>query len=335
MNIDFLRALEIFTAVAEMRSMTAAARSLGITQSGVSQQLHQLEADLGRTLVDRSVRPLALTAAGTALQVKASQFLNHAAEVRSLVRETGSTVMPNLRIAVIGSLAGTLVPPLVSALTRQINIERISVSRGPVTTRENVLLNRDADMLITSDPLYDVDGLDRFPLFREPFILALPRRKGAPWNEKMSFAALAAAGSYIRYPRRTQMGWAIETQLNRMRVAIDSKLEFDSPDDIMALVAAGLGWTVTSPSHVLQGIRNGEAIRTAPFPGPAFTRTVSLIVRSNELGSVPRDVHGICTKVIAEAFLPEIRKSVSWIEDRFEILDADGQNTARAKDKIN
>ena len=323
MNIDFVRALEIFMAVAEMRSMTAAARSLGVTQSAVSQQLHQLEAELGRPLLDRSVRPIALTAAGLALQSRGAQFLSHAAEVRTLVRDVGSTAMPSLRIAVIASLAGTLVPPLVSALTRQTAIERISVSRGPVTTRENVLLNREADMLITSDPLYEIDGLERYPLFREPFILALPGKKNSRWSPTRSLAELGAAGSYIRYPRRTQMGWAIETQLNRMRVTLDSRLEFDSPDDIMALVAADLGWTITSPSHALQGIRDGQAIRTVPFPGPSFTRTVSLIVRSGELGTVPREVHAICTRVMAATFLPDIRKSVSWIEDGFEILDAE------------
>lgn len=329
MKIDFVRALEIFMAVAEMRSMTATARSLGITQSAVSQQLHQLEAELGQSLLDRSVRPVALTAAGIALQSRGSQFLAHAAEVRTLVRDVGSTAMPSLRIAVIGSLAGTLVPPLVSALTRQTAIERISVSRGPVTTRENVLLNRDADMLITSDPLYEIDGLERYPLFREPFILALPRRKSSRWSATQSLEELAVAGSYIRYPRRTQMGWAIETQLNRMRVALDSRLEFDSPDDIMALVAANLGWTITSPSHALQGIRDGQSIQTAPFPGPSFTRTVSLIVRSGELGNVPRDVHAICAGVMAESFMPDIRKSVSWIGERFEILDSEGVQLAK------
>lgn len=90
MNIDFLKFLETFMVVAEARNMTVAAQSLGVSQSAVSQQLHQLEADLGGLLFDRSVRPIALTAAGTMLHAKAFQLLNQAAKIRTLGQDVQS-----------------------------------------------------------------------------------------------------------------------------------------------------------------------------------------------------------------------------------------------------
>lgn len=318
-SVDFLRALETFVAVAEQDSMTAAAHSLGITQSAVSQQLRQLEAELGRDLVDRTVRPIALTSVGMVLHRQAPQLLIDAANVRALVKDAGWSVMPNLRIAVIGSLAGTLVPPLIDALTRQLNIERVSVSRGGATTSENALLDRDADMLITSDPLYEVAGLDRFPLFREPLLLALPKR-GRKLKKTMSLEELSRDGSFIRYPRHTQMGQAIDSHLNRIRVPLTGRLEFDSPEDIMSLIAAGHGWAITSPSHVLQGMRVNQRVQAVPLPGPGLQRTVSLIVRSDELGRIPEQVHRICARVIEQDFVPPLRDIIPWIGDEFEVL---------------
>ena len=55
--------LVIFNRVAEERSFTAAARSLGVTQSAVSQTVKRLEADLGIRLLSRSTRSIAPTAA--------------------------------------------------------------------------------------------------------------------------------------------------------------------------------------------------------------------------------------------------------------------------------
>ena len=149
--------------------MTAAARSLGLAQSAVSQSLQQLEAELGQSLFDRSVRPLSLTSAGAILRTRAVQLIADAAETRTIVREVGSGALPHLRLAVIGSLAGTLMPPLIGALEDRLSIGTISVWRGQATTIENALIQRDVDMLVTSDALYDLDGLERAVL-EDPWV---------------------------------------------------------------------------------------------------------------------------------------------------------------------
>lgn len=59
--------LFIFNRVAEERSFTGAARSLGVTQSAVSQTVKRLEREMGIRLLSRSTRSLAPTAAGERL----------------------------------------------------------------------------------------------------------------------------------------------------------------------------------------------------------------------------------------------------------------------------
>jgi len=317
-SIDFLRALDVFVAVAEQRSLTAAAASLGITQSAVSQLLKQLEGELGQVLVDRAVRPVNLTAAGAALRASAVQLLADAAQARSAIRDIARGTLPHLRIAVISSLAGTLVPQLVSALTDRLDVHRVSVWRGLATTDENALIGRDVDMLVTSDPLYNIDGLDRFELFNEPYVLATPR--GAmPAEAGRSLAALGRQLPFLRYTRRTQMGWAIEGHLKRLKLDPPGRLEFDSAEDVIAMVAAGRGWAVTAPSHVLQGLRSGDALDTAPLPGPGMRRGVNLVVRSGELGRLPGEVRVLCAEVLQREFLPRLARAMPWLGDRFVV----------------
>lgn len=59
-----MNSLRLFCDVAALRSFSKAADLHGITQSAVSQRVQQLEEKLGAVLIDRSVRPLALTPAG-------------------------------------------------------------------------------------------------------------------------------------------------------------------------------------------------------------------------------------------------------------------------------
>jgi DNA-binding transcriptional LysR family regulator len=59
-----MQTLRLFCDVARHQSFSRAAAENGVTQSAASQRIGQLERKLGVTLIDRSVRPLALTQAG-------------------------------------------------------------------------------------------------------------------------------------------------------------------------------------------------------------------------------------------------------------------------------
>ena len=67
MLIGQVRAIRVLREVAGQGSFSAAARSLGMTQSAVSQHVAALEREAGLPLVDRGTRPLELTEAGAVL----------------------------------------------------------------------------------------------------------------------------------------------------------------------------------------------------------------------------------------------------------------------------
>lgn len=70
-----LRAIQIFLAVAEGKSVKKASEKLKISSPAISQALKLLEEDLGTELFCREVRPLRLTASGRKLQTEGSTFL--------------------------------------------------------------------------------------------------------------------------------------------------------------------------------------------------------------------------------------------------------------------
>jgi DNA-binding transcriptional LysR family regulator len=95
-----LRHLRYFLAVAEFGSLNRAAAHLLVAQPSLSRQIRSLEHELGRPLLERSARGVALTPAGTALAGHARQLLALEAATADVVagsdraRETVSVGVP-------------------------------------------------------------------------------------------------------------------------------------------------------------------------------------------------------------------------------------------------
>src|SRR4030095_15841740 len=97
--------LEIFDAVAERLSITAAARNIRISQPSVSKQLRFLEHECGLKLYVKSGRGIKITEEGRLLQTAAKpilkqmeelrrSFLNRVADARATTLRVGSTPSP-------------------------------------------------------------------------------------------------------------------------------------------------------------------------------------------------------------------------------------------------
>ena len=79
-----LRHLRYFTAIADYGSLTAAARRLHVSQSSISEQMFDLEAELGGALLDRTSRSIRLTAQGQVFLEEARKTLEGSPSVAEL-----------------------------------------------------------------------------------------------------------------------------------------------------------------------------------------------------------------------------------------------------------
>ncbi|MCP5000499.1 MAG: LysR family transcriptional regulator [Hyphomicrobiales bacterium] len=98
--LDHLRAMAVFSTVAEAGSFRAAARHLGISASVVSHHVTALERHLDTPLIYRSTRKLSLTAAGKQLHISAQAMLRAAEEGYASVGQDAASPAGSLRITV-------------------------------------------------------------------------------------------------------------------------------------------------------------------------------------------------------------------------------------------
>ena len=312
-----LHALRVFLAVAETGNMTAAAGRQGLTQSAVSQLIRQLEECMGAVLVDRSQRPVALTATGRVLQRHAQSIISDAEALEIAVRHAGSSKVQEMSIGVVDSFASTVGPSLIKALLKTA-ATRLSFRSGLAHDQSEGLLSRNLDFIITSDPLDDVDGLERYVIMSEPFLLLLPDKLG-PATELQDLKRLAAAHSLIRFSARSQIGVQIERHLRRLGIKAALLLEVDATDTLVAMVSAGLGWAIATPFCLLQAGGRVKGVRALPFPAAGFNRQLHLITRAGEYGDLPQRIVDLSCEIMRRESMPEIRRLAPWLKNQIII----------------
>lgn len=298
--------LAIFLAICDEGSISAAARRLGITQPAVSIALTELEGRLGVPLVDRSVRPLMLRPAGALLRQRASALLSEARQIAPMMREVERGRLPLLRIGVIDSLARSLSWPLAAVAGGM--ADEVVIHAGLTASHAGELLTRKLDVMIGLDDLADVPDLERSPILTEPYLLALSPGLEPPATLD-GLRALAASNPFVRYSARSSTGVDIDRHLRRLGLNFPRRLEFDTPYGVMAPLSRGRSFAITTPICLIESAIGPGEIVCAPLPGPALTRTVTLVAHPDHRNRAPR--------LIAEAVRDELRTAVIGRLDAF------------------
>lgn len=298
--------------------MAAAARLLGMTQPAVSQAVAELETRSGVRLFDRSVRPLGLTPAGWLLRQRASALVADALQIAPMLRETRKGKLPLIRLGLVDSLSRTLTPPLAEFFMN--TVEQTAILLGLTAFHASALMARQLDMILGVDELVDTDGLERWPLLDEPYVVLLPKtlakRFAAP-----QLAELAEAAPLIRFSARSKTGAEIDQHLRRLRLEIPRRLEFDTPYAVTAAVAAGLGWAITTALCVIEAGLPMDPLEILPLPAPSLRRHLTLVARDAELGTLPRQTASLAVEKLNAASTTFITQHCPWIEAQFRIGD--------------
>jgi len=150
--------LRAFARIADLGSLSAAARALGMPKSSASRSLARLEAAAGSALIERSTRHMRLTDAGRLLHRHARRILDDVGEAENAL--TGLIGVPRgtLRVSVGFTIAlGPLAPMLPQFLACYPEV-RVALS---IDNRNVDLLAEDFDVAIRIGPLPDSDLIAR------------------------------------------------------------------------------------------------------------------------------------------------------------------------------
>ncbi len=113
-----LSQLQTFVTVASEGSMTAAAEKLFLTQPAVSQQMKNMEDDLGVELIVRGSKQIKMTAQGEILYEHAKKILSLAQRAEVSIKSIGAQLKGELRIGTLNSIGLHLMSPVVSRMLK-------------------------------------------------------------------------------------------------------------------------------------------------------------------------------------------------------------------------
>jgi DNA-binding transcriptional LysR family regulator len=308
-----LKALKAFLTVAELANMTTAAKRLGLSQSAVSQAIRQLEESIGAVLIDRERRPLALTAAGAALRQRGGALVAEAETLYKAVREQAGGEAQLLRFGMVDSFAATVGPPLIKSLLLPSAVH-LHVASGLSPGLGDALLERRLDMIVTTDPPEGEAQLERHLLLSEQYVLlmssALAAAHPAPDLQK-----LALQTPLVRFNRDSHIGLAIERYLNAVGAVPPHRLEIDTADSLVAMVAAGIGWALITPLCLLQARADPRAVVPLPLPGALLDRQLTLVSRQGEYGELPLAIAHRAAEIFRSEWRPQLARLAPWLTE--------------------
>lgn len=168
-NLDQLKSVD---AVARHGSVAAAAASLHLTPSAVSQQITKLDREVGHRLLARHGRGVRLTDTGMLLADHARELLSRVERARADIDAASGTVRGHVTIGVFASAARGIMPQALTALsaTPELTVELRELE---VDDSLPLLLGGELDMAVIIDwdnePLALPSGLDAVPLGGDVF----------------------------------------------------------------------------------------------------------------------------------------------------------------------
>jgi LysR family transcriptional regulator, nitrogen assimilation regulatory protein len=184
-----LRQLRYFAKIVECGSFSRAAAEVHIAQPALSQQVAELEQNLGVTLLHRSARGVRPTAAGQALYTETLEILRHIERLPSIVQSAGGEAQGSVKFGMSSTLASVLGGPFMDVVKQALpKVILRFVTQDSQTLRAQITEQRIDLALVYEDQ--PVIGFVREPLFRQSLYL-IQRKKTARTPQCVTLARLA------------------------------------------------------------------------------------------------------------------------------------------------
>ncbi len=294
--------MRYFLAVADAAHFTRAAQKLYVSQPTLSQQIKQLEDELGTPLFHRGAGGVQLTVAGERFRPYAERVLHEMDEAVSALGQSEVLPLEPIRVGALEGTGDYLLPSVVAravAAGLQIQIETL-----PALELQWAVAREELDLAIGTLP---APGLNAEPLFDEDLALWLPpsHRLGAHARARVS--DLDGVGVLCSSPH-SSLRAILDDALSRAGIELRVLAQFPSPEAVFrAAVAANLPAILPAPM-LQEPLHPGTARgwRAVALTNPRPHRTIALLRRKgrDERAGVRTFVSHLGA-VVAELLKPE------------------------------
>jgi DNA-binding transcriptional LysR family regulator len=237
-----LRHLRYFRAVAEELHFGRAAERLHIAQSPLSQQIRQLERDLGVELLARTTRSVELTSAGRTYLRRVEAILDDVHNAGEQARRIGQGLEGRLTIGCVGSATYSLLPRLVRALRETLPNVDVSV-RGEMLAPAQVAALRagDIDLALLRPPVREPE-ITVEVIRRDPLLALVPADHRLADRDQLSVADLRDEEFVAHVGQgRSVMSSLLAAACANAGFVPAIRHEVEETSTLVTLVAAGLG----------------------------------------------------------------------------------------------
>ena len=252
-----LRNINTFLHIAELHSFSSAARELGYSQSAVSAQIAQLEAELGTPLFDRVGKTVRLTDAGQTFQSYARTLLITAQQAKAALMPARA-VSGTLRVALADSVCSTFLPDLLQqfhALCPQLVLRTATADEMLRLLGANQI-----DLAYTLDQPLLLPSLTLAVNVPEPVCFVAPAGHPLAEAEAVPLDVLAQQ-EFLLTERGMSYRDALDQRLAARGLAIHPYIELGSASLLCQMVERGMGLSFLPEYIVCPALSAGRLAR--------------------------------------------------------------------------
>ncbi len=255
--------LQSFVTVISEGSMTGAADKLFLTQPAISQQIKNLEDDLGVELLVRGVRQIRPTLQGEVLCEFAKRVLHLSQQAEVAVKTMGAEFKGQIRVGTLNSLGVQLISPIVSRLLKynpKLSI-KIDYDLGENLIRAYKKGELDVVILPEVERQYGdhLDAEKKFLMKEEMWLVGSGKETDMPSNISMADIGKYPLITFTKeYPVFAEM---LEKSCHSAGLKIEPAFESTNVGTLKRVIESGLGWGFLPALTIKKQVKMGRLNR--------------------------------------------------------------------------
>ncbi|QIE43537.1 LysR family transcriptional regulator (plasmid) [Rhodobacteraceae bacterium SC52] len=313
-----LKALELFQICARKGSLQATASEAGLSISTVSHHLRNLEDHLGVDLFNHTRRPMMLTPKGQIFLRNIDDALLSIRKAKAEASAGSVAEASYMRIGSIEDLDSDITPELAVYLSKKMPECDFLYYTGSSNSIIGMLRDRQLDIGVSIRPPERLPDLHDRPLFRDPFVVVLPAKTE---SSLVDVVANKSKLPFLQFSSDLIIAQQIEAQLRRLGVTLPNRFECGNNQILMAMVAAGEGWTITTPLLFSRAQRFQPRLRMHKFPGKSFSRTLALMTTPDCSQTIVDLVEVQMRTLIQDHVISPFHVTTPWLRNHVNLID--------------
>ncbi len=284
-----IQQMEYILTLSEELHFQRASEVCHVTQPTLSMQVKKAEEVLGQSVFDRSRSPLALTAFGKELVDIIRDVLIENSRIVDLVAKNKGTFKEEIRIAIIPTVAGYILPQMYGKWKSELNHMHLIIEEMKTDDIILAMADKKIDLAILAGPHFD-SRLRTIPLFQEEIKAYLP-------NESKQLIALNELSN--AHPWLLTSGNCLRTQMMHFcelesgNNLDDWDYEGGNIDLLQRMVEIHGGYTLVPENYIQEGDDRYKTITSETGDIPAREVIAILPNKTRKWGEIEKIIRSI------------------------------------------